>query len=332
MTSPQTILAVGGAGYVGSHFVRYALDDGHKVIVLDADLREGHATRVDGATYVLGDMRITEHVYKLLCDHAVTVVAHFAGLIRVDESVADPLRYYEENVAATIRLLEAVTTPETAVRAFLFSSSAAVYGDPGERAVAETDPCRPCNPYGATKLAIEHLLAGLGHASGDHQSLPWAALRYFNAAGAHPDGTMREHHDPCTHLIPRAIDAALGTGPPLTIHGDGRHARDYVHVCDLADGHLVAMQHLLNDHIQMNIGPLNLGGGTPQRIGDVIYAVERVTGRYVPREHGPARPGDPQYLVANIAKARALDWAPTDGLYTIVEDAVRSRRGGTIAR
>ncbi len=230
-----SLLVTGGAGFVGSHFTRAAVDAGTSVVVLD-DLSA--ATRPTlGCELVRGDIADRALVARLLRDHAITAVAHFAGKIQVGESVRRPREYFAANLVASLALLDAVVERGCA---FLFSSTAAVYGMPDAIPIAETAPLAPINPYGASKRGIEHALAAYGRAYG----LRWAALRYFNAAGAHPDGSLREGHEPETHLIPLAIDAALGRRPPLTIFGDdyptpdGTCIRDYVHVRDLADAHL----------------------------------------------------------------------------------------------
>jgi UDP-glucose-4-epimerase GalE len=242
----------------------------------------------------------------------------------VGESVRVPELYFDVNVARTLRLLEAAR--EAGVESFLFSSTAAVYGIPEHVPIPESATLRPINPYGATKLAIEHALEAYGNAHG----LCWAALRYFNAAGAHPDGLIREAHDPETHLIPLAIDAALGRTPPLKVFGedydtpDGTCIRDYVHVCDLANAHLAALERMERGQV---IGTVNLGGGEGHSVRDVLDAVSQVLRLEVPYEAGPRRAGDPSRLVADASLARSLlAWkAERSDLETIVDDAARSR-------
>lgn len=322
MSARDTILVTGGAGFVGSHFVRAALDAGSKVVVLD-DFSGGAAT-VPGAVIVRGDIADRALVAKAIAEHRVTSVVHFAGKIAVGESVQHPALYFDRNVVRTLALLDVIR--EHGPKVMLFSSTAAVYGTPERVPIDEHDRLAPINPYGATKLAIEHALAGYGTAYG----VRWAALRYFNAAGAHPDGTLRENHDPETHLIPLVIDAALGRRPPLVIFGDdyatpdGTCIRDYVHVCDLAAAHLAAIDRLDRGE---SLGVINLGASTGTSVKDIVGVVERVLGRAVPYTIGARREGDPAVLLAsNSLAARVLDWRPQRSeLETIIDDAVRSR-------
>ena len=270
-----------------------------------------------------GDIGDRDLVARIVCDYSVTACAHFAGKIRVGESVTDPAMYFEHNVVRTLALLEAL---RNRVGTFLFSSSAAVYGAPDSSPIAETAPLLPVNPYGMTKLAIEQVLAAYGEAYG----LRWAALRYFNAAGAHADGSLRESHEPETHLIPLVVDATAGRRPGPTIFGDdyptpdGTCVRDYVHVCDLASAHLAALD-ALSDGIA--VGPRNLGTGRGYSVREVIEAAATVLGRSVPHTIGARRPGDPPVLVADgTATARLLRWRPVrTALTTVIEDTARSR-------
>jgi UDP-glucose-4-epimerase GalE len=240
--------------------------------------------------------------------------------------VRKPKLYYDVNVVRTLRLLEAACM--VGVESILFSSSAAVYGLPDEVPIPESARLQPINPYGATKLATEHALEAYGNAHG----FRWAGLRYFNAAGAHPDGSVREAHDPETHLIPLAIDAALGRTPPLNVFGDdydtpdGTCIRDYVHVCDLAAAHLTALEVLERGE---SVGPVNLGAGHGHSVSEVLDTVSQVLGRTVPRLTCPRREGDPSRLVADPSLARSmLGWSTVrSDLSTIVEDAARSRFG-----
>jgi UDP-glucose-4-epimerase GalE len=326
MSARDTILVTGGAGFIGSHFARLAAESGSRVVVLDdlsgvKDFPLGPLT----VEHVRGDVGDRSLVRSLIVERRVTSVVHFAGKICVGESVVNPALYFEHNVARSLALLEAVR--EVGPSAFLFSSTAAVYGEPKGTPIAESARYAPVNPYGATKLAVEHALASYGPAYG----IRWGVLRYFNAAGAHPDGTLREAHDPETHLIPLAIDAALGRRAPLTVFGedyptkDGTCARDYVHVCDLARAHLDALDALDRGK---EIGAVNLGSGREHTVREVIAAVGRVLGKDVPHEIGSRRSGDPAVLVASNALARqVLGWRPERiELGTIVEDAARSRR------
>jgi UDP-glucose-4-epimerase GalE len=318
----MTILATGGAGFVGSHFVRAARDAGHEVIVLD-DL-SGGAPAPEGVAFVHGDIGDRDLVSRIVRDHSVTACAHFAGKIRVGESVADPAPYFDHNVARALVLLEVL---RDRVGTFVFSSSAAVYGAPDASPIDETARLAPISPYGMTKLAIEQVLAAYGEAYG----LRWAALRYFNAAGAHPDGTLREHHDPETHLIPLVVDAASGRRPAVTIFGDdhatpdGTCIRDYVHVCDLAGAHLAALDTLAAG---TSVGPRNLGSGRGHSVREVIDAAGRVLGAPVPYTIGARRRGDPPVLVADgTSAARLLRWRPArSDLETLIADTARSRQ------
>jgi UDP-glucose-4-epimerase GalE len=318
------ILVTGGAGFIGSHFVRAALEHGFGIVVLD-DLSTGIAAAVPpGVPLICGDIADRDLVCDIMHGHAVDVVAHFAGKIDVNESIAEPRRYFEANLAKSLLLLDSAL--DAGVGTFLFSSSAAVYGA-SEGPLREDSPLAPVNPYGMSKLAVEQALASYGQAYG----LKWAALRYFNAAGAHPDGTLREAHHPETHLIPLAIDAALGARPPLTVFGtdyptrDGTCVRDYVHVCDLADAHVAAIDALRSGTC---VGAVNLGTGSGFTVMEVLEACGCVAGAEVRYQLGPRRPGDPPVLVAQAEKAkRVLSWTPKrSDLSTIIEDALRSRR------
>ena len=320
-----SILVTGGAGFVGSHVARAAFEAGSRVTVLD-DLSAGTTpTLPDGIELVVGDIADKALVTRVIRERQVTAYAHFAGKICVGESVEKPAMYFDRNLVRTIALLDVVL--EHAPRAFLFSSTAAVYGVPDAVPIPEGAVLSPINPYGDSKLAVERVLAAYGHAYG----LPWAALRYFNAAGAHPDGTLREAHDPETHLIPLVIDAALGRRPPLTVFGDdyptidGTCVRDYVHVCDLASAHLAAIDALASGRA---IGAVNLGSATGFTVKQVLDEAARVLGAPIPHSIGPRRAGDPATLLAsNERAATLLGWRPQRSeLGTVIEDAVRSRR------
>jgi UDP-glucose-4-epimerase GalE len=319
-----TILVTGGAGFVGSHFARAAVDAGRTVVVLD-DLSGGPpAALPPGVPLTVGDIGDGPAIRRLCAAHDVGAVAHFAGKIQVGESVAHPDTYFDVNLVRSLALLEAIR--DEGITSCLFSSSAAVYGTPAAVPIPEVARREPVNPYGATKLAFEFALEAWGTAYG----LRWAALRYFNAAGAHPDGTLRENHQPETHLIPLAIDAALGVRPPLTIFGDdydtpdGTCIRDYIHVTDLASAHLLALARLEQGQ---TLGAVNLGTGHGYSVREVIETTARVIGRPVPHVIGPRRAGDPPRLVADPARAMAmLAWHPDrSDLATIVEDAARPR-------
>jgi UDP-glucose-4-epimerase GalE len=326
VTGRQSILVTGGAGFVGSHFVLAAHAAGHAIVVLD-DLSAGPAPHFPvSVKFVHGDIGDRALVSELLRVHAITAVAHFASKIQVAESVADPALYFQTNLVKTLSLLDQVRNvrPPT----FLFSSSAAVYGAPQVNGpIDESAPLSPITAYGMSKLAVEHALRTYGSAYG----IRWAALRYFNAAGANPDASLRENHEPETHLLPLAIDAAHGRRPPLTICGtdyptpDGTCIRDYVHVSDIADAHLLAIDALESG---IEVGAVNLGHGTGYSVREVIECCGRVLGTPVPTLEGPRRQGDPPRLVASAERAQQLlGWsARRSDLKTIVEDASRSRR------
>jgi len=318
------ILVTGGAGYIGSHFVRALVQAKHGVVVVD-DLSAGHRDAVpDHVPFVHADVRDARLVREALRDHHVEAIVHFASRIQVGESVRDPRLYYRDNLAAGIGLLESALDHH--VRMFVLSSTAAVYGDPQYVPIDEAHRTVPVNPYGATKLALEGMLASYAPAYG----LRYAALRYFNASGA--DGGLSERHDPETHLIPLVLDAAMGARAHLTVFGDdyatadGTCVRDYIHVADLADAHLAALSYLEGGG---ESGAFNLGTGNGYSVREVIAAVERVTGRKVPIVMGARRDGDPPSLVAAPDKAkRVLGWtAKRSGLEEIVRDAFAARYG-----
>lgn len=320
----HTILVTGGLGFVGSHFTRSAYDAGMRVVVLDDGSGGPPQPAPPGAVVVMGDVADTSLVSGLIRAHRIDTLAHFAGKIQVGQSVLRPGFYFAQNLVKSLALLDVAVAE--GVRAFVFSSTAAVYGQPQAIPIVEDSSCAPTNPYGASKLAVEHALASYGVAHG----LRWAALRYFNAAGAHPGGFLKEAHEPETHLIPLAIDAALGRGAPLTIFGDdygtpdGTCIRDYVHVCDLADAHLAAIDAL---HAGKAVGAVNLGSQRGFSVNEVIAACARVLRVPVPHNVGPRRPGDPPVLVASAERARrVLGWMTRRAdLNTIVEDAARAR-------
>ncbi len=317
-----SILVTGGAGFVGSHFARAAAEAGMRVTVLD-DLSAGTKPPA-GVELVVGDIADKALVTKTIRERGITAYAHFAGKICVGESVEKPAMYFDGNLVKTIALLDVVR--EHAPEAFLFSSTAAVYGMPDVVPIPENARTEPINPYGDSKLAVERVLAAYGHA----YKLPWAALRYFNASGAHPDGTLRESHDPETHLIPLVIDAALGRRGPLSVFGDdydtrdGTCVRDYVHVCDLASAHLAAIEALGAGRA---VGAVNLGSSTGFTVKEVLDEASRVLGKPIPHSIGARRAGDPATLLAsNTRAAELLGWRPQRSeLGTVIDDAVRSR-------
>ena len=301
------VVVTGGAGYIGSHAVRALVDAGHAVAVLD-DLSEGHDQAVTkGVPLVRAKIHDHAAVKQLLIEHRADAVMHFAAWLAVGESVAKPVEYYQNNVTGTLSVLAAMR--DAGVKRFIFSSTCAVYGEPSRVPIDETLPKNPINAYGETKLAVERALPHLERAYG----LKWIALRYFNAAGAHPDGTIGEDHDPEIHVIPLAIRAAVG-GPPLRVFGedyptpDGTCLRDYIHVMDLAEAHIRALEALERGAAS---DAFNVGTGTPHSVRSVIDTVSRVVGRPVAWQPAPRRPGDPAVLYAAADRARtALGWRP----------------------
>lgn len=329
----MTVLVTGGAGFVGSHFVRAACEAGRQVVILDDLSGMGVADcdpqpdipLPDGAVLVRGDIGDENLVRSICRDHAVSALVHFAGKIQVGESVQKPELYFDVNMARSLRLIE--TVRQSGVTDLVFSSTAAVYGEPVTVPIPEHSATVPVNPYGFSKLAFEWVLRSYAVAHG----LRFAALRYFNAAGAHPDGTLVERHEPETHLIPLVIDAARGKRPPLTLFGtdyptpDGTCVRDYVHVSDLASAHLLALDKLAQGQ---SLGALNLGTGQGYSVAQVLKAAADVLGKPVPHTVGPRRAGDPPSLVADSQAAKTrLGWNPQrSDLRTLIEDAARSRR------
>jgi UDP-glucose 4-epimerase len=316
----QVILVTGGAGYVGSHAVKALRQAGHEVVVYD-DLSAGHRDAVLGAKLIEGKIGDVNAVRKALRDTAATAVMHFAAWLIVPESVRDPAGYYRNNVIGTLGTLEAMAAE--GCRRFVFSSTCAVYGEPTETPLRETHPPRPINAYGQSKLAIEQALPHFERAYGMRS----VCLRYFNAAGADPDGELGEDHAPEIHVIPRAFEAALG-GRPLELFGedyptpDGTCLRDYVHVTDLADAHVRALRWLADGRVS---GTYNVGSERPSSVRQVIAAVEAATGRKVAWRSAPRRQGDPAVLYASAERIRAdFGWVPQrPDLNTIVADAWR---------
>jgi UDP-glucose 4-epimerase len=314
------VLVTGGAGYVGSHAVALLLRHGHEVVVYD-DLSRGHAGAVPAEILIRGELADGTGLAALLAERQIDAVMHFAAFALVAESVADPALYYRNNVVGTLSLLEAMRF--AGVHRVVFSSTCAIYGEPERVPIREDAHQRPVNPYGFTKLAIERALADYACAYG----FGYAALRYFNACGASPDGSIGEDHDPETHAIPLVLEAALGRRECFTLFGtdyptpDGTCIRDYIHVDDLAEAHLRAL-----DRLEPQKGLcLNLGTGRGFSVREVVDSCRRVTGREIPVENGPRRPGDPPELVADPALAReVLDWkARYVDLDRIVETAWR---------
>ena len=302
----MNILVVGGAGYIGSHMIRRLDQAGHQVVVLD-NLSTGFAEAVTVGKLIVGELADQSAVEQILGDHKIDAVMHFAACALVGESVADPAKYYQNNVIAACRLLEAMR--RTGVKKIVFSSTCATYGIPQTIPITEEEPQRPVNPYGFTKLVFERALADYAHAYG----LGFAALRYFNAAGASPSGAIGEDHDPESHLIPIVLQVALGQRTHVTIFGDdyptpdGTCIRDYIHVDDLGAAHLLALE-----KIEAGKGlRVNLGTGNGFSVQEVIQTCRDVTGIDIPVEIGERRPGDPPELVADPTLAKELlGWEP----------------------
>ena len=317
----MNILVTGGAGYIGSHTAKRLAQAGHAPVVLD-NLTHGHEWAVKWGPFERGDLADRAAVETVLRRHRVAAVVHFAASTYVGESMGDPGKYFRNNVVNSLNLLEAMQA--AGVAAIVFSSSCATYGVPRALPIDETHPQVPVSPYGESKLIVERMLHWFGEAHG----LRHAALRYFNAAGADPDGELGEVHDPETHLLPLVIEAALGRRPPVGVFGrdyptpDGTAIRDYVHVTDLADAHLAAVEYLEGGGASTAV---NLGTGRGHSVREVIETIERVSGRPVPSHDAPRRPGDPPSLVADPRRAAGvLRWTPRfPDLQTIAEDAWR---------
>jgi UDP-glucose-4-epimerase GalE len=314
----MAVLVTGGAGYIGSAFVEALVAAGEKAVVLD-DLSRGHRAAVHPeAAFYQGRTGDRELVKRIAREHALDACVHFAAFAYVGESVSEPARYYDNNFGQAQALVEALLAE--GVKRVVFSSTCATYGVPQIVPIPESHPQWPINPYGWSKLFVERLLESFDRAYG----LRFAALRYFNAAGA--TARSGEHHDPETHLVPLALRAAVGSGPALKVFGtdydtpDGTAIRDYVHVSDLADAHLRALAHLRRGGESTS---LNLGTGAGCSVLEVIEAARRATGRDVPYERAGRREGDPPRLVADASAARALlDWTPRhESLDAIVRSA-----------
>lgn len=317
--SNRTILVTGGAGYVGSHACKALAARDYIPVVFD-NLVYGHESAVKWGPLEVGDIADRARLEAVIAAHSPLAVMHFAAFTYVGESVADPGKYYRNNVAGTLTLLEVMR--DSGIGKLVFSSTAAAYGTPDVVPIREEAAKAPINPYGRSKWTAEQMIADFSAAHG----LRSAALRYFNAAGADPGGEIGECHDPESHLIPLAMQAVTGDGPPLTLYGDdyptpdGTCIRDYIHVTDLADAHVRAL-----DQLDRRDGAeaFNLGTGLGSSVRDVLAAVESVAGKPVPRLIGPRREGDPSELVSDPAKAmRELAWRPLHSdLETIIATA-----------
>jgi UDP-glucose-4-epimerase GalE len=311
------ILVTGGAGYIGSHTVRTLLARGHDVRVYDS-LVFGHRAAVPADRLIVGDLREADALDHALLIHRIEAVVHFAAFAYVGESVTDPAKYYQNNVANTLTLFERMR--RHGINRLVFSSTCATYGTPDKVPITEETPQRPINPYGRTKLMVEQAMADYAAAYG------WGctALRYFNASGAAADGSIGEDHQPETHLIPLVVLAATKKRPYVEVFGtdyptpDGTCVRDYIHVEDLAEAHALALEKTEPGQFRA----FNLGTGRGYSVREVIQTVERATGLPVPVKVGPRRPGDPAELVAHPAKAmKELGWRPR---YAELEDVVRT--------
>jgi len=310
------VLVVGGAGYIGSHMVKLLLEQGHEPLTLDS-LVTGHRDAVPEGEFFKVDLADREALSRIIDLRAFDAVMHFASFIQVGESVKKPGLYYRNNFINTLNLLDAMV--HAGVGRFIFSSTAAIFGEPEYVPLDEQHPQRPINPYGASKQMVEHALRDYDRAHG----LKSICLRYFNAAGAHPDGSIGERHDPETHLIPLLLQTASGRRESVSLFGrdydtpDGTCIRDYIHVVDLCQAHLLALQWLMDGG---RSGAFNLGNGNGFSVLEVVRAVERATGRKVNVVDAPRREGDPARLVADSRLIRQeLGWAPAyAGLETIL--------------
>jgi UDP-glucose 4-epimerase len=302
----KTVLVTGGAGYIGSHTVKELRRRGDEVIVFD-NLSSGRREFAAGAELAVGDLLDRRAVREVLARRRFDAVLHFASLIQVGESFADPRKYYEHNLTTSLNLLGAML--DAGVGRFIFSSTAAVYGVPETIPISEDHPLRPANPYGQTKAMVESVLRDYDRAHG----LRFFSLRYFNASGADPDGGLGECHDPETHLIPNVLRTALGRQAALDVFGtdfptpDGTAVRDYIHVSDLAAAHVLALDHLISGG---SSGAVNLGTNRGYSVREIIDQAEAVTGRRVPVVERPRRKGDVPVLLASSEKAeRLLGWS-----------------------
>ena len=315
------VLVAGGAGFIGAQTCKALHRAGYLPVVLD-NLSKGYAPQVKWGPLHQGDLRDAALVRSLVEQYRIQGALHFAAFIEVGESVRNPLKYWDNNVTAAVAFAGALV--EAGVQAFLFSSTAAVYGTPLTSPIPESHPTDPINPYGWTKLVFERALADFGAA----YPLRWTALRYFNAAGADLDGEIGESHEPESHLIPLAAKAALGKGAALTVFGndydtpDGTPIRDYIHVVDLAEAHVEALARLIAGGENLI---LNVGTGSGHTVLEVLQAADRVTGGKVPFSVGPRRPGDPPALVADAGEIqRRFAWRPrVSDLDTIIRSAWR---------
>ncbi len=315
----MAILVTGGAGYIGSHTVSELIKNGEDVVIID-NLEKGHKSAIIGGRLYIGDLMDDDFLNDVFMKEDIEAVIHFAAYSLVGESVTNPLKYYNNNVVSTLKLLNIMK--EYSIDKIVFSSSAAVYGEPESTPIIEGNRTLPTNPYGETKLAVEKALKWADSAYG----IRYASLRYFNAAGAHPDGIIGEDHTPESHLIPIILQAALGQREQVEIFGDdystldGTCIRDYVHVIDLASAHILALKRLRESK---DSSIINLGNGKGFSVKEVLQAAREVTGIDIKAQVSPRRAGDPAILVASSQKAKdTLSWKPEyDDLNRIIETA-----------
>lgn len=319
-TPKLTALVCGGAGYIGSHFVRQLMKtNSYKIVILD-NLSKGHSSAVPAEiAFEKGDLRSKQDLESVFSTHKPDVVFHFCASIEVGESCIDPLKYYENNLVGTIYLLQAMQ--KHGAKYFVFSSTAALFGTPERVPIAENDTTIPQNPYGETKLAVETLLKWCDECIG----IKYVCLRYFNACGADEEGDIGEDHDPESHLIPLILQVPLGKREKIFIFGDdyetrdGTCIRDYVHVTDLAQAHVKALEHVMKTNVSDHF---NLGSGVGYSVKEIIEAARQVTGHPIPEEVKSRRAGDPAELIASSEKAKkVLGWKPQ---YNSIQDIVAS--------
>lgn len=316
----MSVLVVGGAGYIGSHTADRLIEKGYSVVVVD-NLVTGHRAAVHPqAAFYEGDIRDQTFLTNVFEKESIDTVIHFAAFSLVGESMDEPLKYFDNNIGGMITLLEVMK--QFGVKRIVFSSTAATYGRPKQVPIRESDPQVPINPYGESKLAMEKMI----HWADEAYGIRFVALRYFNVAGAKPDGSIGEDHRPETHLIPVVLQVAVGKRPKLMIFGndydtpDGTNVRDYVHVIDLADAHILAAEYLKNGG---KSDAFNLGSATGFSNKQILEAAREVTGKEILSEIGPRRPGDPDTLIASSDKARKiLNWKPKyDDVHEIIRTA-----------
>ena len=314
----KNILVIGGAGYIGSHTVRMLAGRGYNPVVFD-NLSKGHREAVAAYPFVQGNSQDKKQLCKALKSHHIEAVMHFAAFTEVDESVQKPAEYYANNTAGVRSVLESLA--ENKILYFIFSSTAAIFGEPVKKKIDEAHPKNPINPYGKSKLMAEQMLHDFDAAYG----LKSTALRYFNASGADDSGEIGESHTPETHLIPLVLQAAAGKRSGIQIFGtdyptqDGTCIRDYVHVNDLAGAHILALEKMEKESISEQF---NLGSGTGYSVAEIIRQARQITGVNFPVEYAPRRAGDPAVLVADSTKAaRELGWKPQYNLTRIIETA-----------